>query len=152
MAKFQLPTDLADFLRARRELEYDFKACQAGQVVLLPVGAHVLGRVWVDPEHHRDDPHDGDSGLYEVPAVSLLQECQHYDPEFILLWMPEPGCYGSWDCDHYELWLFPDASWSDIAANPLTYLNAQWFPPPDRAVRFDLWSSFPFKPGRPDED
>jgi hypothetical protein len=43
---------------------------------------------------------------------------------------------------------FPGVSWSDIAADPLPFLNAQW----EREVEceeLEPWERYEFKPGMP---
>ena len=67
-----------------------------------------------------------DEGYYEVPAVSLTGQCQAYDPEFILLWLPNEQIFGTWDCDHWDLYVFRDRTWPDIVADPATYLDSSW--------------------------
>ncbi|MGH2921392.1 MAG: hypothetical protein ACRDKU_04915 [Gaiellaceae bacterium] len=51
-----------------------------------------------------------------------------YPPEGLLAWLPERSCYATWDSGHFDLLVFPDVSWSDIASSPLRYVNAQWSP------------------------
>jgi hypothetical protein len=147
-----LPDDLQAFLRDGRQLEYDPSACEPGQVLLLPLGKHTLAEVWIDGKQLvgvADDPHAGNKGYYAVPAINLVGSCEAYDPEHVLLWLPEEGLYGTWDCDHWELCVFPRAAWTDIAADPLPYLNAQWYPSPAVAELFVPWPKYPFRSGRP---
>ena len=57
--------------------------------------------------------------------------------------------FGAWDCDHWILTVFPDATWEDIVADPLTYLNSQWYPGAGGGVPFQPWPKYEFKLGRP---
>lgn len=87
-----LPKDLTEFLAAKRQLEYSATDCECGQVILLPLGQHELGEVWVDGDSVNDiavDPNKGIEGYYAVPAVNLVKSCQGYDPEHILSWIPQ---------------------------------------------------------------
>jgi len=109
---------LEDYLRSGNKLTYDFSKAEPGEVRLCTLDELNLGVVWVSPE--------SGGGYYEIPAVSLTNYCVAYDPEFILLWLPNEQVYGAWDCDHWELIVFEGASWSDIANDPASYINAQW--------------------------
>jgi hypothetical protein len=145
---FDLPSEAVDFLRARRALKYDASAAEAGQVSLHPLEALTLGEVWVAPEED-DDPHRRDEGYYAIPAVSLTAACDGYDPDFILLWLPEEKKFGTWDSDHWVLQVFDGATWPDIEKSPLAYVDAQWRANSTVATRAKPWRLYPFKLGRP---
>jgi hypothetical protein len=147
--KIELPEDLVAFLRAGKKLKYDHRKCEAGQITLIQHGRHKLGEVWIDAGSQDGDPKAGKEGYYAIPAVNLVAEAEGYDPEFILLWLPESKVYGSWDCDHWELRVFPDTTWSDIARNPLKYVNAQWEPDEVESELLVPWPKYPFKKGQP---
>ncbi|WP_415901028.1 hypothetical protein [Neptuniibacter sp. QD48_11] len=116
----EIEKDLKDFLRQGLQLEYDHTKAEAGFIGLHSLEELSEGVVWVCPE--------ANEGYYEVPAVSLSSTCEAYDPEFLLLWLPKEKLYGAWDCDHWSLTVFPGAVWTDIIADPVKYLNAQWIP------------------------
>ena len=153
----ELPDDLTEFLRSGKQLEYDIGQTECGRVTLLPVGEHVLGEVWVDSENHPyayTDPHFGEKGYYPIPAVGLVATCEYFDPcLFILLWLPDWGLYGTWDDDHWELRAFPNVGWTQIAGNPLPYINVMWYPGKVENELFVPWLShphrYPFKSGWP---
>ena len=65
-------------------------------------------------------------GIAAVQAVDLIAACDSYDPHGILVWLPKEQAYGTWDMDHWDVAVFPGITWTDIEADPLTYLNAQW--------------------------
>ena len=91
MSDFSLPSDLLDFLRAGEQLDYDYSKCEPGKVALKDPSALELGVVWLHSggsAFREDDPNAGEEGYYEIPAVSLTGKCEAYDPEFILLWLP----------------------------------------------------------------
>lgn len=152
MPRVRLPDDLVAFLREGRQLEYDSTKCEAGSIKLVPLGQHKIGEVWVDPECHplrEQNPHAGQEGYYAVPAVNLVAEAEKYDPEYILLWLPRSRLYGTWDCDHWELRVFPGVTWTEIAASPLKYVNAQWYPEDVENEVLIPWPEYPFKKGMP---
>lgn len=138
----ELPKDLVEFLNAGNQLNYNFGEAEVGRVLLLSADEIHAGVIWLEPEDESDC-------YYEIPAVNLVKDCNGYDPEFILLWLPNEKVFGAWDCDHWVLTIFPKCSWSDIANNPLPYLNAQWYP--DSGVGTTFRNSGKYKPisGRP---
>jgi hypothetical protein len=145
---FILPESTAEFLCTGKQLEYDAAQCEAGRVGLKRLDQLSLGEVWIGTESE-SDPHRDERGYYAVPAVSLSGECASYSPEFILLWLPEDRLFGTWDCDHWILTVFPDATWEDIVSDPLPYLNSQWDPGAGGGVPFQPWAKYKFRPGRP---
>jgi hypothetical protein len=146
-----IPDDLRAFLRARKQLEYDASDCEPGQIKLLPLSKLKAGEVWVNARPKKKpqgDPNAGGDGYYAIPAVNLVADAEDYDPEFILLWLPDEQLYGTWDSDHAELFVFPDVTWLDIAADPLPYVNAQW-DGPDESTRLVPYPKYPYRSGRP---
>jgi len=148
MNSFNLPDEAVEFLRARRQFEYDHHRIEVGGVKLNGLDELKMGEVWIGTEL-ADDPHAGENGYYAIPAMSLIGECKNYNPEFILLWLPNERLFGTWDCDHWVLKVFRGAGWSDIAANPATYLNAQWDIDDKLGSEFVPWPRYAFKAGRP---
>jgi hypothetical protein len=148
MHTFNLPTEAIEFLRENRQLEYDHTRIEAGQVKLKQLDELAEGEVWIGTELP-GDPHFGEDGYHAVPAVSLMGECEGYDSEFILLWLPSEKLFGTWDCDHWVLKVFRDANWSDIVANPAPYLNAQRDVNDNLGAAFVPWAQYEFKTGRP---
>ena len=142
---FNLPQSTIDFLRDGRQLDYDPTQCEAGRVGLKQLDQLTLEEVQVDPEELNSNPHEGEFGYYAVPAVSLSGDCASYNPVFILLWLPEEKFFGAWDCDHLVLTVFPNTAWEDIVANPLPYLNAQWYPDNDIGIPFQPWPKYEFR-------
>jgi hypothetical protein len=145
---FHLPDDAADFLRAGRQFTYDHATTEPGEVKLKSLDELTLEEVWIGTDL-QGDPHADEDGYYAIPAVSLTGECESYDPEFILLWLPQERLFGTWDCDHWVLSVFRGTSWSDIVAKPAAYLNAQWDCADELGTPFVPWPNYRFKPGRP---
>jgi hypothetical protein len=144
-----VPDDLQAFLRGRKQLEYQAMDCEPGWIKLLPLSKLRLGEVWINArptKKAKGDPHAGEDGHYTIPAVNLVADAEDYDPEFILLWLPEEGLYGTWDSDHAELLVFPGVSWADIAADPRRYIAAQW-DVPGPGVAFVPYPKSPYHPG-----
>ena len=146
-----VPDDLLDFLQRGQQLKYDPKDCEAGSVILKRSSDLVIAEIYIDSENspwQESDPNAGREGYYSIPAVSLVDSCEGYDPEGILVWLPDQQCYGTWDNDHWDVLVFPDVSWSDIVANPVPFINAQW----RGEVKFEYlrpWPCYEFKQGRP---
>lgn len=65
---------------------------------------------------------------YAYRGVDLVKSCDGYGPEGIMVWFPELGAYGQWDCDHHKIIVFVGLKWSDILKDPQRYFNAQWYP------------------------
>ena len=148
MSTFNLPDDAVEFLRAGRRFEYDASRVEAGEVKLKRLEELSLGEVWIGTDMN-GDPHAGEDGYYAISAVSLIGECKAYDPDFILLWLPQERLFGTWDCDHWVLKVFRGASWSDIVASPAAYINAQWDWQDTLGSQFVPWPQYEFNSGRP---
>lgn len=144
----KLPDATVQFLSRNGQFNYDVSACEPGEVGLKCLEDLTVGEVWVNTDG-AGDPNSGAEGYYSIPAVSLTGKCESYDPEFILLWLPNEKLFGTWDCDHAVLTVFPDANWAQIVANPAVYLNAQWDSDPSVGVPLEPWHSYELKPGRP---
>jgi hypothetical protein len=147
LASMRLPNDLQTFLRLRKKLKYKSSNCIPGRIVLKSLADLELSEVWAEPLQD-DDPHYGEKGYYAIPAVSLVHECEGYDPEFILLWLPHDGLFGTWDSDHWILRVFPNANWQNIVDNPIPYINAQWQKDSEVSQSFISWHH-QFKYGQP---
>ena len=153
MSDLKLPPALLTFLRAGRQLEYDSAKCEPGAVGLKELSVLTLGVVWVDSDESSlaDESSDAtEEGYYEIPAVSLTGACATHDPEFILLWLPNEGMYGTWDCDHWDLQVFRGKSWNDIVADPIAYIGAQWDGSQSKVMEpFKPIGLYELKKGRP---
>lgn len=125
-----LPPDLVQFLKAGAVIEYDPSDCEIGAFKLRSldeVEEIELALSTQGDECISDDPHKG-RGHYIVLAIDLLKECEGYDPEGMLVYIPELKQYGNFDCDHESLVVFPGMSWSDFVADPVKYINGAWGP------------------------
>ena len=86
----------------------------------LPIHSTALwqsGLLRADPQERR---------TYE--GYDLIQHCNDYDPNGILVWFPAWDVYGTWDADHHVVLAYPDVTWTQIAADPTWYVNGQWYP------------------------
>ena len=145
---FSLPDEAVAFLRGGHQLKYDHTRIEPGEVKLKRLEQLTQGEVWIGTDM-AGDPHAGERGYYAVPAVSLTGECQAYDPEFILLWLPRERLFGTWDSDHWVLKVFRGVGWPGIAASPAAYVNAQWDVNDKLGSQFVPWPHYEFKTGRP---
>ena len=146
-----LPTDLREYLGCEKYLDYDTNECVAGKVTLKRLRSLRIESIYVDSEGsplEKSDPNANKKGYYAVPAVSLLARCEGFDPAGILVWLPDQLSYGTWDNDHWDLLVFPHVTWTDIAKNPVPFINAQW----QHGIAFEYfvpWNQYKFKRGRP---
>ena len=120
-----LPEDLVCFLDRRDKLEYDTAMAVPGRVALHKLEKLRIGRLYA-AARKSGDPNRGRSGVYRIPAISLLARCEKYDPAYLLCYLPLERSFAAFDGDHALPGLFAGATWSDIVANPLPYLNAPW--------------------------
>jgi len=94
----RLPSDLISFLNSDLRLEYDHERAEPGQLTLLRqrdlqlsgFSVHSRGK-----EQAFRDPNRKRCGHYLVPAVNLVQSCDAYQPEGILLWVPDEISFGT---------------------------------------------------------
>ncbi len=121
--KMNLPPDFLDFIDHRKQLSYDEKKCTVGRIELTSMDSLIFGRIFVES---KDENYK--KGYYTIPVVDLIAECKDFDPWGILVWLPDNQFFGTWDCDHRKLRVFPNAVWGDIVAEPTKYLNALWNP------------------------
>jgi hypothetical protein len=77
---------------------------------------------------NHSEPGDDPKLRYEVEGVDLVRDCDHYDPEGILVYFPAFQEYGCWDCDHLIITMYPRVGWSEIEPRLAEYINAQWYP------------------------
>jgi hypothetical protein len=118
-----LPQKLVDFVRAGGTLET--ASSRLGKVRVKSLSELRIGTIYVAPIA-KVDPNLGRDGVYRVPAISLLAECQRYDPDHILSYLPLERMFCVFDSDHARITVFPDATWSDIACEPNTYIDTLW--------------------------
>lgn len=118
-----LPQDLTEFLASGRSLKYDPATCEAGQVRLYALAELCLRTFDANGSATSDQV-----SVTSLPGVDLIEECTgDYDPEGLLVWFPGERSFGSWDSSHDEVFLFGvDVGWTEIAASPARYINAQW--------------------------
>ena len=137
-----LPDELIKYLKSKSNLFYDYEKSEAGFVGLINYNKLTVRKIWVEGNSK------GDS-YYEIPAINLTSECESYPPDFILLYLPNEKMYGTWDSDHWILYVFPNVTWAEIAKNPLPYIDQQWLPNENTAIIFDPKEKYELKKGWP---
>ncbi|MEM9777239.1 MAG: hypothetical protein AAF902_21865 [Chloroflexota bacterium] len=115
-----LPKDLISFLEANKQFKYNPLDCECGQVELLSYGELEEDVIWIDNSSANQ------KSYYELPVISLLADCDHYDPEDILVWLIDEEIFGTWDNEHWVLTVFGKTTWADIVKEPAKFLSAQW--------------------------
>lgn len=116
-----LPSDLVTYLESPSIPLFSMAEGEVRTAELLS-----LADLQCTPYHIEPDS-DEEDGV-EFMGYSLLKSAGAYDPDGVLAWFPELGEYGAWDCDHHTLITFPGVAWSDIVAEPIWYINGQWYP------------------------
>jgi hypothetical protein len=77
---------------------------------------------------NHNEPGEDPDLRYEIEGVSLIQDCNSYDPDGILAYFPAFQEYGCWDCDHLVITMYPKVGWPAIEARLAEYVNAGWYP------------------------
>lgn len=125
-----IPPDLADYLLTTQSLNY---VGEAAPIELYKADEIPLLDIYIDPNDGNvyDDiaPQEvrGKKVRYEVEVFDLVKTATNYPADGILFYISKLRRYGSWDCDHWIGYLFPEnINWQDILADPSKYLNVQW--------------------------
>lgn len=148
----ELPDDLIAFLGAGRQFDYDADNSVIGRITLKRAADLSLTTIMVYPgcQSIIDDPYSDIEGLYQCDIYDLVAESEDYAPEGLICWIPALKRFGCIDPEHGDVITFPNVTWTDIAANPLPYLDSQWGDDYHVAVRVLPWIYFPFKPSATD--
>lgn len=109
-----LPNDYDNKLK-----NFSVSDSECGQISLINKEELEVGEIYIE------GPESGKS-YYKIPAVNLVKNCEDYEPDFILLYLPNEKLYGTWDSDHWILYTFDNTNWEAIKNNPLKYINHQW--------------------------
>jgi hypothetical protein len=141
-----LPDDLLAFLRDGRRLDYDVDSSEIGRITLKRDTDLSVATITTYPgcQSIIDDPYEDMEGLYQIDVCDLVAESEAYETEGLLCWIVSLKRFGSVDPEHGDVVTFPGVTWTELAANPLPYLDAQW----DHdgvGVRVLPWLHFPFK-------
>ena len=125
-----IPRDLHDFLSRPENRQVSLAGGEVRQIELCPPEELRLQKFMVDGnELFLNGPLDFDPGeTREYEGYSLVKRCNDYDPDGVLVWFPEFNAFGTADCDHGRILLYPGISWSQICREPTWYYNGQWYP------------------------
>lgn len=127
-----LPKDLRDYLRDPKNRSWKLE--EGGEVSAVELFAPVdapLRKFEVCSSGLCDafEPATDADEYREYEGYDLISACSaDYEPEGILIWFPKLRQYGSWDCDHLLITVYPGVTWAEIAAAPTWYVNGQWYP------------------------
>lgn len=72
-----------------------------------------------------EDPNEY-HGIYLGRALNLVKGSEFYDPEGILLYLPEINKIGVWDSSHYQVNVFNNISFEELSSNIENYIVMQW--------------------------
>jgi hypothetical protein len=147
----RLPKDLVAFLKAGKQLKFNAAKSEVGPIQLKSIEELTLDTFEMQTEGtpaHANDPNRRKRGHYTTRAVDLVAECDAYGPGGILAWLLDDRVFGQWDPDHMQVIIFPKTTWSDIAARPARYLDAQWNEFGDFARHLEPWKHGVFQADR----
>ena len=155
VTNFDLPSDLVQFLRAGRALEYNATATEAGAIKLYELDGLTLSELKIQTYSYPDEIRVTDPmwkrpnvyGTYRVPAIDLVQKMwgSTDGSGFVLCWLPTEKAFGTFDTAHGVAMVFLDTSWTDITRNPAAYLNTMWQESGPNAEYFVPWPKYPFQ-------
>lgn len=145
----KLPNDLIAFLAAGRQFDYDTENSEVGRIALKRDTDLALTTITTFPgcQSVINDPYRDLDGLYHIDVYDLVAESERYETEGLLCWIVALRQFGCIDPEHGDVIVFHGATWTDIAANPRPYLDAQWGDE-ECAVRVLPWVHFPMKLGK----
>lgn len=143
----RLPDDLLQFLNDGQQLQYDEDMSSIGRIALKRAADLALTTISVPNgcQSIIDDPYSDLNGHYQVQVIDLVAESEDYPTEGLLCWIVALQQFGSIDPEHGDVITFGEASWTDIAAEPLAFLDSIWIDD-GVGVRQLPWLHFPFVP------
>ena len=123
-------SELEAFLKKGLSLKYEISQSECGQLTLKNYSdlTEEIIEVELEEDHYSsvEQLKNGPYGHYKITAVNLIESCQAYFPDHIILWLPHEESFGTFDTDHSRLSIFENIEWSHITKNPLPYINSQW--------------------------
>jgi uncharacterized protein (TIGR02996 family) len=131
LIELRLPDDLVTYLAAGKQLGMDDGDSEAGAISLLSLSGLKLERFPMETgglDCYEQDPHYPNVKSYLVLGVNLVAGCTGgYKHVGLLLWLPVERRFGGWDSSHCTIAMFgPDVTWTQIAADPGHYIDANW--------------------------
>lgn len=144
--KSSLPRDLIAFLEDGHQLEYDVDRSSIGNIRLKSAEDLAISTIALPDgcQSILEDPYSELNGHYHVEVVDLVAESDDYDPQGLLCWIVPLQQFGMLDPEHGDVLVFPGATWTDITAAPLNYLDALWGDD-EAAERVLPWPYFDFE-------
>lgn len=162
--KYDFPDEMLDYLSKETNL---FKSITGGvegpTMIELRLASNLKlidVQFWAEDENIRitnsffnNDPNKGnDKKMYKFQAIDLIRENDLYQSEGLLIWVPQLKKFGTYDPEHQNLVIFPEAKAKDIQGNFGKYIAAQWSYGPDYLVKcgniydyFEPWKYFSFE-------
>lgn len=97
-----------------------------GRVTLSILPSVKLIGVVMDPRRQGvldGNPYHDQEGVFCTTGYSLVAKCpEKYNAENLLIWLPVPELFGTWDAEEKQFYVFPDTTWEDIEADLSGYL------------------------------
>jgi|GEM_PF-5362910 len=161
---YDFPREMLDYLAIPANLFKSIDSGQEGPTMIELRSASNLKTIevqfWADDGHtvvtkknfNHDPNKENDEKMYRLTAIDLVRENDLYQSEGLLIWIPELKKFGSYDPEHQNLIVFPDAKPKDIYGNFGKFIAAQWQYGPDYLVKcgniydyYEPWNYFEFK-------
>jgi hypothetical protein len=130
-----IPEDLRNFLSAHedREITFDRAVNRSMEVDTLefygPSSVKLGSFTLYTHEYYlnHNEPGNDPRLQYNIEGIDLIQDCNSYDPQGILIYFPTLQEYGCED-GHGVIMMYPKIVWPAIEARLADYVNAQWYP------------------------
>jgi hypothetical protein len=145
---YRLPDDLIAFLSSKSQLEYDSANSSIGQIKLKSLAELRPSTIEIYDgcQEIIDDPYSCLNGIYEVAVVDLVSQSEDYPTEGLLCWIAALHVFGSVDAEHGSVITLPGVLWTEIARNPVQFLDAQWEGHDNPFCKYALpWLHFRFR-------
>lgn len=147
LKNYQIPSELEAFLKKYSGKE--FKSTSQQRLDVRRVKFYSLDELeesytildtsqyYLNHGEQGDDP----EVTYRIPSIDLIKsDCDdNYYPEGLLQWYPTLNCFGSSDCGHLVIYVFPAVKWSKIFKSLWSYINTQWNGESKSQILFCPW-------------
>ncbi len=127
LSDYGLPPLCAADIEKEKQLTYESSDCECGRVRLVRSDEIFEMQVRCESNFTRGIFRNPQRFQASLRAVNLIAEAEDYDPEFILAWLPELKKFATIDTAHFDVTVFQNSTWEDIVADPITFLESQWF-------------------------
>lgn len=160
---YGFPQEMLNYLAVTANLFKSIEGGQEGPTIIELRAASNLNTIdvefWAEDTHtaitkdffNNDPNRENDDKMYRFTGIDLVRQNDLYPSEGLLIWIPELTKFGTYDPEHQNLVVFPDAKPKDIFGNFGKYIAAQWQYGNDYLVKcgniydyYEPWKYFEF--------